>query len=127
MSLITDVYTRLTTYAGLVALISTRVYAVEAPANITDPYCVYMQVSSDRRYSHGGYSNLQKSRIQVSCYAPTYEASKTVAVQVIAAVESWPSVNVTIGAAFVQNEIDMFEDETGLYHTPVDFLVWYQG
>ena len=128
MGLTTDFYTRLTTYAGLTALISTRVYGGDnAPDKATKPYCVYSQVSAGRKYTHGGYAGIQRPRMQVNCYAETYEVAKEVAAQVTAALESWSVANVQVGAAFQDNEVDLYEKDTGLYVVPVDFFVWYHG
>jgi hypothetical protein len=127
MGLITDFYVRLTTYAGLTTLVGDRVWAVDTEQGEVAPYCVYSQISGGRRYSHSGYSGLQRPRMQVNCYAKTYEEAKDVAAQVTAALESWPGVNAAVGSAFQQNEIDLFDAETVLYFVPVDFLIWYKG
>jgi hypothetical protein len=113
-------YTRLSTYAGLVALVSTRIYPLVAPQNATKPYITYSRISTQREYSYSGYSNLQRVRFQISCYAETYAAAKAIAIQVMAAVEAWTAVQ----AAFVENQTDLFEKETKLYHVPVDIFVW---
>jgi hypothetical protein len=128
MGLITDFYTRLKTYAGLTALIGTRVYGGDnAPDGVSRPYCVYSQVSAGRKYTHSGYAGIQRPRMQVNCYADTYEEAKEVAAQVTAAMESWPAANVQVGAAFQDNEVDLYDNETGLYVVPVDFILWYHG
>ena len=124
MGLIEDFYTRLTTYTGLVALIDDRIWPSEAEQGVKDPHCVYEQVSGGRRYSHKGYSNLQRPRMQVSCYADTYEVAKDIAAQVTAALESWSNVNVN--GVFQQNEIDLIDPATDLYVVPVDFFIWYK-
>lgn len=119
----TALYSRLTTYAPLEALISTRVYAVAPPQDVVLPYCVCSKVSNQRQYSHDGYSSLQRPRIQVSCFATGYLIAKQIAEQVIAALESWPGAD-NVQAAFMENEIDLYEQDTKLYHVPVDFLIW---
>jgi len=125
VGLIEDFYTRLSTYPGLVALIGDRIYPVEAPQGEKRQYCVYEQVSGGRRYSHSGYSNLQRPRMQVSCYAETYEAAKDIAAQVTAALESWFTLKT--GGNRQQNEIDMIDPATGLKVVVVDFFIWYKG
>jgi gamma-glutamylcysteine synthetase len=127
MGLIEDFYGRLSTYPGLVALVNDRIWPVEAEQGVKEPYCVYEQVSGGRRYSHSGYSNLQRSRMQVNCYADTFEAAKEIAAQVTAALESWSEANVKAVGSFQQNEIDMIDIDTGFYVVMVDFFVWYKG
>lgn len=120
-----DLYSHLSTCAGLTALVGTRVYPLMAPQKVTPPYCVYFKVSSVREYSHGGFSGLQRSRIQISCYGKTYPSVKAVAVQVIAAIESWQGVNVSVQSALPEDEIDIYHDESELFHTAIDFFAWY--
>lgn len=115
-------YTRLTTYAPLTALISTRTYPVVAPQGTTLPYCVYRKVSPGRRYTMDGYAGIQRPRMQVSCYGATYGQAKGVAAQLIAAVESWAGVE----SAWVENEVDFYDKDTNTYHVPVDFFAWYK-
>lgn len=124
MSIETELYTYLSTYAGLTALVSTRIYPLVAPQKIQEPYCTFQKISSSRQYSHGGYSGLQRPRMQVTCYAPTYEAAKAISVQVIAAVEAWPGA-ANIQATFVENETDLYNPDTELYQVPVDFFCYY--
>jgi len=124
VGLIEDFYTRLTTYPGLTALISDRIWPVEAEQGVKEPYCVYEQVSGGRRYSHDGYSNLQRPRMQISCYADTYEMAKGIAAKVTEALETWSSVN--LNGVFQQNELDLIDPETGFYVVSVDFFIWYR-
>ena len=125
MGLIEDFYNRLLTYPGLVGLIGDRVWPVEAPQGTKDAHCIYEQVSGGRRYSHSGYSNLQRPRLQVSCYADTYEMAKNIADHVTTALESWFSLKT--GGNRQQNEIDMIDPATGLKVVVVDFFIWYKG
>lgn len=125
MGLIADLHTRLTTYPGLTELVGNKVWPVQARQGAVMPYCVFFQVSGGRKYSHSGYSNLQRPRIQVSCYARTYDGAKEVAAQVTAALESWSSVNAKVCGVFQQNEVDLSEEDW--YHVPVDFFIWYKG
>jgi len=124
MGLTDDFCNRLSTYPGLVALVGDRIWPVETPQGEKRPHCVYEQVSGGRRYSHSGYSNLQRPRMQVTCYADTYEAAKDIAAQVTEALESWSAVNVN--GVFQQNEIDMIDPATELKVVVVDFFIWYK-
>jgi len=99
---------------------------MQAPQNTTKPFCVYQLISPNREYSHSGYSGLSKPRVQISCYAETYDGAHAVADKVIEAVEAWPGAT-NIQAAFIDNQQDMYDSETDLYHVPVDFIVHYGG
>ena len=125
MALESDLYTRLSGYAGLIALTSTRIYPLQAPEDVASPYCVYMTVSRARQYSHDGYGNLDRCRVQVSCYGTTYASAHAVAAQVTAAMEAWPASNTKVQSCLHDGEQDFFEEETETYHVPIDFIVWY--
>lgn len=109
-------------YAGLAALVGTRIHGGGAPQGETVPYCVYVKISNVRQYAMGGYAGIQRHRMQISCYGATYDSAKAVAAQVIAALEPWSSTEVQ--AAFQEDEEDIHEPETKLHHIPVDFLIW---
>lgn len=125
MSVETDLYSRLSTYADLATLVSTRIYPFVAPQSVNKPYCTYQKISSGRMYSHSGYSGLQRPRMQVTCYAETYAQAKAVAAEAIAAIEGWPAANASVQSAFFENEEDFYDEETKLYQIPVDFFVYY--
>lgn len=120
-----DLYSHLSTFTGLTALVGDRVYPVTAPQTVQAPFCVFFKVSDARIYSHQGFSGLERVRVQISCYAETYLEAKQVAEQVTAAMEAWLAANVKVQASFQENELDMYDSETGLYHVPVDFFIWY--
>lgn len=115
-------YSYLSGHAGLSALVGNRIYPVVAPQGVTKPYCVCKKVSNARQYAMGGIVAAQRHRFQVSCFGTTYSSAKNVAAQVTAALEAWKAAEVL--AAFAINEIDMYEQDTGLYHIPVDFYIW---
>ncbi len=106
-----------------VALVSDRVYGGTAPQGVARPFIVFYKVSPTRDYTHGGYSGLHRPMMQISCLANTYDSAKDVVAQVITAMESWPGSD-NVDAAFVEGEIDMYEQDTGLYHCLVDVFVW---
>ena len=125
----TEIYSYLSAYAGLIALIGDRIYPLKAVQEVTCPYVVFFKVSNIRQHSHDGFSTLQKSRYQCSCYATRYFTSgstigaKNVAEKVIEALEAWSSS--TIKAVIPEDDKDLLDPATGLYHVPVDVMIWY--
>jgi hypothetical protein len=126
----TSLYAYLAAYAGLAALVSDRIYPVIAPQGSTKPCLVYTKIGNDRKHSMQGYSGLQETRIQISCFAELYETvgavvgAKDVAAQVVAAMEAWEG-SAGIQAVFPAGERDMYEPDTELYHIPLDFIIWH--
>ena len=126
MSLETDLYSYLSTYAGLTALVSTRIYPIgEVPQKVNAPYCVYMLVSNERVYSHNGFSKLQESRIQISVYSATNLLAKQIRDQMILAMEAWESASTSVQSCEYAGEQDFYESEIQLKHIPIDFIVEY--
>ena len=125
MTIQSALYSQLSTYAGLIALVSTRTYPGAAPDTVADPYCVFFQVSRRPVYTHQGATGLSEYRMQVSCFAKTYDSVKAIAAQVELAMEAWMAANSNVQACFLDDEQDINEEESEYYHVPLDFLVQY--
>lgn len=126
--------TRLAAYSGLTALVSTRIYTVQAPQSATVPF-VTVQALSTRRFSAmGADTGDAVSRVQVSAWADKYDNATTgvrqVAAQIVAALQrySGTSASVTISDVFVEGESDQYDPDprTGIYHVPIDAMVWHK-
>lgn len=116
--------------SGVTDLISTRLYYVRAPQNVTKPYVVFFKVSAPREYSHNGVSGLAQSRFQFSCFATTYYVAKQITEAIRAAIEAFSGTmggdgGAGVGSCFCVNESDMYEDDTQLFHVAVDYLIWH--
>ena len=120
-------YSYLSNYAGLKALVGTRIYPAPAPEQCSKPYCAYMVIDEIRYYSHGGYSNYSEYRIQISCFGETRASAQAVADQVILAMEAWPGANSDIQKSFFEGGFSIYEEITELHHIPCDFIVAYGG
>lgn len=100
-------------------------YPLKAPQGVIPPYLTYAKISSNRKYTHSGYSGASESRMQINCVGKTYSEVKLLAQQLIVALEEWPNAN-NIQSAFNENEVDMLDESTGLYYIPVDFIINYK-
>jgi len=100
----------------------TAVYGGGRAASVTPPYIVFFVVSENRLYAHDGEVGLSRPRVQVSCFADTYTGAVDLAGEVIAELESWAEVS----HAMQDNEQDLYEEDTGLYHIPLDFFIGYR-
>lgn len=117
----------LTTVAPLTPLISTRLYAGVAEAEVVTPYCVYFSVSSGREYTHDRFSH-SRPRLQVSIFGDTYAQVKSVQKVLITALEAWEY------PTQIEGVIDLYEPSEArgtapprLYHVAVDFVTFYEG
>lgn len=102
------VYSRMTGFAELSALIGTRLYPVLIPQEVAEPAVAYQVITGLPTRSHTGYSNHQATRIQFTCQAGSYSQAKAVSKAVRHCWESFRGTvsGILIGGAFVENEFD---------------------
>jgi len=122
------ILTELNTTAGLTALVGQRIYYTKAPQDVLEPYIVFIKVSSIRNHSYTGSSHFAESRFQFSIYSTTYAETKTIAKQLQTILECTSgnigtAPGVDVGAIYYDNETDLFEPETRLYHLACDYLI----
>jgi len=130
MTVAIAIYSRLSNFAALVALVSTRIYPVEAPGEASRPYCVFLTVSSQHLQNVGGPSMVVNSRIQVDSYAGLYIEASAIADQVRAALDGWNGTEasiVVLGSSCIDHR-DFIEDLANppLYRVSQDFSVWFR-
>lgn len=119
MSIETDIKTILDNYSGLSSLVSTRNYIVKSPQNPTAPY----NVLSYNRFidNHlSGESSLEHIELQVDIRAATYAETRSVAVQVKAAM----AAATTVTSICLTDDDLNFEDDVSTYRTVLRFSVW---
>lgn len=125
----TALYTMLTEASTVKALVSTRVYPVEAVQNPTLPYLVYLKISSGRRdLSHSGSIRCAETEFQINCVASTVSGAKTLASAVVFSLHAYKG---TVGAekvfyCQVVNESDLLDDELGAYIVAVDVALLHK-
>lgn len=121
-------YSRLTTYAGLTALVSTRTYdASSVPQKPTTPFVAYRRVSTRRHPAMGADTDLIAARFQVDALGTDYSATKAVGEQIRAALQRWSGsvASVTILDTFIVDERDLpFEPDTEARGVSIDAIVW---
>jgi len=106
-----------------VSAVGERVYFGVATQGVARPYLVVSKVSDVREYSHDGYSGIRRPRYQLSVYGDAYVQAKVAAEEVIEAMEGWQADGIRF--APVAGVMDMFEEDTGLHHVPVDVFIHY--
>ena len=114
----------LTGYAGLTALISTRVYPLIIPQGATLPCVTYQRIDTPRTLTHGdsgATGTLARPRIQFSSWAATLSEAMAIAYQLRAALNGKTGsmgtapYNITVRAILVDNEMQDYEPETQLW------------
>lgn len=118
--------TYLVSYSQLAALIGARFYPMVLPQTPTLPAMVWARISGPREYSHSGDSQLAFSRYQFTSWSADLAEARQVAQALISAMSGYsgPMGNEIVYAAFVENDIDDYDQETGLYSVIVDVTMW---
>lgn len=119
MSIETDIKTILDGYAGLSNLISTRNYIVKAPQNPTLPNNV-ISYNRDIINTVDGESGLEHVEIQIDTRALTYAETRSVAIQVKAAMAAATNIK---SICLVDDDLP-YEDGVDNYRTVLRFSVW---
>ena len=112
MSAETALYSALSTDAGIIALVGTRIYPNRVPLGTIYPAIGYSMVSSQKIAS----ANCQQSRIQVDFFDTTYSGAKSVRDAVLAVINGMKNWTYVQGS-------DIFEDDTLIHHQNIDVII----
>lgn len=121
-------------FAGLTALISTRVYGMRIPQDATLPCLTVQRISTPRELTHdssGASGDLAHPRFQFDAWGETQAAVKPITDQVRAALNGKQGSigtapnNLTIQAGLVDDEAPEYDPETNLYHSRSEYIIWH--
>lgn len=135
MSLDSVIYDRLSSVAGVTAIIgsgsSARVYPMQAPQDAAMPFVVWQRIGADRERAMGNDPSLIRTRVQFDCFASTYDGARDLVVAVRGALERWSSAATSpvIQDVFVESEVDLNDDPTlvNAFRSAIDFEFIAQG
>lgn len=124
------IYSLLTNDATVSGLVGTRVYPGMAPQGCARPFIVYQRVSGEAYPDLDGMTGIVKSRVQVDCYANTYQAASALYAAAIAALDVSPGTYGGIELASILRDTapqDFIETEVDpkLYRVQQDFSAIY--
>jgi len=122
------IFSRLSNYAGLTALVGTSpagIFPVIAPQDVARPFVVFQKISNERISAMGSDTDIARARFQFTSYAETHEGARDVGKQVRLALQRYSGVvaTVTIDDIFIENELDDYDPETLLHSKVQDFEV----
>ena len=112
MTVETDFVTAIKANSTISGLVATRLYPVKVPDKTSYPAGAYTVISQNLIGSNGCY----QTRIQMDWYATGYSVIKTLTDATRALAEADNSYTFQINA-------DVFLDEVGLYHQPIDIII----
>ena len=124
------IYSYLSGHAGLTALTGTRIYPLVMPQNTILPAVTFSKVSGPRVHAMQKDTSTAYPRFQVSCWGSAYKQAKEVAAQVRAALQDYKGTmggagGVAVGGVFLEDENDLYEPGTQVYHVALDFIIWH--
>ena len=128
---VSDFRTLVLSVSPVAAIISARMYPVQAPQEVFDspsikPCIVYSVSSAARTRTFCATEALHQTSVDVDCYATDYDTCNTLANAVIAGVIDFGGTvgSTTFSQVDVSTELDLFDPEPGLFRRTVSLLVW---
>ena len=99
------------------------VFGSVAPSTAVSPYIVFSVISDILNYTHAGFDNTARTRIQASAYSTvSYASAVDVAGAIISALNAAPG-SYGIAIARMENELDLYNEDSKTHHIPVDFII----
>ncbi|MDV2503083.1 MAG: DUF3168 domain-containing protein [bacterium] len=129
------IYTRLSTFAGLTALVSTRIHTLVLPEGVTYPAVSFFRVSGPRVHAMGSEPGLVMPRFQVSAWdqdvegvSSGYTTARAVSAQIRAALSRWSgTVNgVVVQDSLMETERDLFNERLKVWQVASDFMIIHE-
>lgn len=105
--------------AAVAALVGSRIYPLKLPQAPALPAITYQKVSGPRVISLSGYSGLSHPRLQIDCWAATYDQVKALSAAVVAALDAYP------GAIMNDDGRDNYQPDVELPRVTIDFTIWH--
>jgi hypothetical protein len=115
-----SIFAHLSTVAALTTHVSTRIYPMMMPQNVTLPAISYQRISNAPQYSMSGPCGMDNPRIQVDVWTTGYGAAKAIGDQVRKAMNT-----ATAFKAVQLSDQDMFEPDLEIYRVSMDFSCWF--
>lgn len=117
--------------AGITALVGARIYPLTLPEEPTLPAIVIQRISTPRTLTHdtsGATGDLISPRFQFDAWGTSQAATKAISDALRAALngKTGAAGGVTLRAALADEEVPDYNQETGLYRTRSDYIVWFQ-
>lgn len=128
-SIDTALYTRLSGFAGLAALVGTGIYPPPAPQDATYPLVTFQQISGVRTHVMGpNETGFVDARFQVDSWATSSTSARAVAEQVRLALSCYrgTSDTIVIDLVVIENEQALYDDEVELHRIIHDYIVHYR-
>jgi hypothetical protein len=112
------------------ALISTRMYPVVLPQNVTFPAASYTTISAVRGHTMQGPDNLPAQRVQIDAWALTYAQARALADAIRERIDGFRDAmgSTAVQGIFFDTERHLHEtdDSTHIFRISQDFICWFE-
>jgi hypothetical protein len=122
---------RLRAFAGLTALVGTKIYPVVMPQGTVLPAVTYRRTAGPRVQNLAGSSGLARPVIAVDVFAASYSSAKAIGEQVRLALSdqggSWGSCTVQNCVFLGDRDVadDLEQEAPSVYRVSLEFEVWH--
>jgi hypothetical protein len=113
-------------YEDLAEEVDNRIWPTLLPQDPTLPAIVYTRISTPRLYKFED-TFLPQGRFQFDCYAEEFQEAKNVAADIKAALDLYSGSmgDYTVETCIIEDEMDIYEPETGRWRSMVEVVIWY--
>ena len=130
MTFETALYSYLSNFAGLAALVSTRIYPRQLPQNSTLPAVVYQRISGPRVHAMGSDPGITYPRYQFTCHGTTPASAEAVSDQIRRAFQNYSGTMGGVGGVTVhycesEDGPNDYDPTTNSYRSVIDVEIWH--
>ena len=112
----------------MAALVNTRIHPVVAPQNSVVPFITYKRISAIRESGMGEDIGIVTARFQIDVIAVAFGSMRSVMEQARLAMQRYRDAasNPEVLDTYIDNELDLYEDENDLHHGVLDVIVHHR-
>lgn len=113
--------------AEITTLVSDRIYPVVLPQGVSYPALTYLKVSGPVLHD----VDIAYPRFQLSSWSESYAEAKQLAAAVKEVLQRFKGImgnapGVKVSQVVFENELDLYDPETGVHHIPSDYTIIYR-
>lgn len=124
-------YTYLSTYAGLKAIVGFRIYPMSLPDKVQLPAVVFSKTGEETVHAFGNDPGLKNLTYEVISMASTYYDAVDLSAQVLLALKDYTgtmggSGGVVVQRVFFEGEEPNYAAENDIHYVTQNFIIWHQ-
>lgn len=115
---------------------ATRIYAIKLPQGQNLASIVHSRISGQGDHHMEGASGLNRTRVQIDCWAPTADAADSLALLVKERIDGYrgsmlwgedsPAEAIVVQGIFYESEREDYDDVAKMYRSSKDYLIWFE-